>query len=132
MTAENALLQAVHQRLFDDESLTAIIGPDGIRDRLLPRPALPCIVFNDMETRDFSTGTEGGEEHILTLQIWSESEGRKQTHEIAGLVRGLLHDTALSLQGAILVSLLHSSSRSRREPKTKYHLTEMRFRAVTE
>lgn len=132
MTAANAFLAAIHQRLTGDAALTAIIAADGVRDRLLPRATLPCVVFGEMETRDYSTSTEGGEEHFLMLEIWSDGEGRRQAQEIAGLVRGLLHDAALALPGAVLVSLLQVSMRTRREPKTKFHLAEMRFRAVTE
>jgi hypothetical protein len=132
MTAGNALLQAIHQTLASDAALTAIIGTDGIRDRLLPRPKLPCIVFGEMETRDFSTASEAGEEHLLVLEIWSDGEGRRQAQEVAGLVHGLLHDAALPLDGAVLVNLLQLGTRTRREPKTKFYLAEMRFRAVTE
>ena len=132
MTAENALLAAIHHRLSADAALTGIIGPGRIRDRLLPRPALPCIVYGDMETRDYSTSTESAEEHFLTIEIWSEAEGRKEAQEIAGIVHGLLHDAALVLEGTTLVSLLQASMRTRRAPKTKFYLTEMRFRAVTE
>lgn len=132
MTAANALLKAVHQKLSGDAGLTALVGPTGIRDRLLPRPDVPCIVFGALETRDFSTSTEAGEEHFLTLEIWSDGEGRRQGVQIAGLVRGLLHDAAPALEGFALVGLLYLGSRTRREPKTKFYLTEMRFRAVTE
>ncbi|WP_037081021.1 DUF3168 domain-containing protein [Neorhizobium vignae] len=132
MTAGNALLRAIHQTLANDAALTAIVGADGIRDRLLPRAKLPCVVFGEMETRDFSTASEAGEEHLLVLEIWSEGEGRRQAQEIAGLVHGLLHDAALALDGAILVNLLQVGTRTRREPKTKFYLAEMRFRAVTE
>ncbi|MEN3146771.1 DUF3168 domain-containing protein [Neorhizobium sp. IRAMC:178] len=132
MTAANALLQAIHQTLAGDAALTAIIGADGIRDRLLPRAKLPCVVFGEMETRDFSTASEAGEEHLLVLEIWSDGEGRRQAQEIAGIVHGLLHDAALVLEGAVLVNLLQVSMRTRREPKTKLYLAEMRFRAVTE
>ncbi|MDQ0133313.1 hypothetical protein J2T08_001214 [Neorhizobium galegae] len=132
MTAANALLQAIHQTLAGDAALATIIGADGIRDRLLPRAKLPCVVFGETETRDFSTASEAGEEHLLVLEIWSDGEGRRQAQEIAGIVRGLLHDAALALDGAVLVNLLQVSSRTRREPKTKFTLTEMRFRAVTE
>lgn len=132
MTAGNALLRAIHQTLANDAALTAIVGADGIRDWLLPRAKLPCVVFGEMETRDFSTATEAGEEHLLVLEIWSDGEGRRRVQEIAGLVHGLLHDAGLALEGAALVSLLQVSMRTRREPKTKFYLAEMRFRAVTE
>ncbi|MCC2609047.1 DUF3168 domain-containing protein [Neorhizobium petrolearium] len=132
MTAANALLVAIHQRLSGNAALTAIIGADGVRDRLSPRPKLPCIVFGELEAWDYSTSTESGEEHFLTLEVWSDGEGRREAQQIAGLVHDLLHDAALGLDGAVLVSLLRMSMRTRREPKTKIYLTEMRFRAVTE
>ncbi|WP_105381920.1 DUF3168 domain-containing protein [Neorhizobium alkalisoli] len=132
MTAASALLRAIHRRLGSDAALSALVGADGIRDRLLARPELPCIVFGEMETRDYSTSSEAGEEHFLTIEIWSEGEGRREAQQIAGLVHGLLHDTALSLDGAALVSLLHLRTRTRREPKTRFQLAELRFRAVTE
>lgn len=44
----------------------------------------------------------------------------------------MLDDAALMLEGAILVSLLRTGMRSRREPNTKLYLAEVRFRAVTE
>ncbi|MFB9951345.1 DUF3168 domain-containing protein [Rhizobium puerariae] len=132
MTAGNALLKAIHQRLSGDAALTAIVGADGIRDRLPPRPKLPCVAFGEMETRDYSTSTEDGEEHFLTLEIWSGGDGRREALEIAGIVHALLHDAALPLEGAVLVSLLRTGLRTRREPKTKFYLAEMRLRAVTE
>jgi hypothetical protein len=132
MTAANALLKAIYQRLSADVNLTAIIGADGIGDRLLPRPKLPCIVFGEMETRDFSTSTERAAEHFLTLEIWSDGEGRKQGQDIAGRVHDLLHDAGLGLDGVTLVNLLVTGMRTRREPKTKFYLVELRLRAVTE
>ncbi|WP_312402548.1 DUF3168 domain-containing protein [Rhizobium sp.] len=132
MSAANALLKAIHQRLSSNAGLTALIGPDGIRDRLLARPKLPAIIFGEMETRDLSTVTEAGEEHFLVLEIWSEGEGRKLAQEIAAKVTALLDDADLTLDDAVLVSLLRIGTRSRREPKTRYYFGEVRFRAVTE
>ena len=74
MTAANALLKAIHGHLASDGTLTAIVGTDGIRDRFLARPRLPSVVFGEMETRDYSTGSKVGEEHFLTLEIWSEGK----------------------------------------------------------
>jgi hypothetical protein len=130
--AANALLKALHQRLSGDPALSAIIGPDGVRDRLLPRPQLPAVVFGDLDTRDYSTDGDLGAEHLLTLAIWSDGEGRCQGQEIAGRVHDLLHDASLDLGGVVLVNLLVTGMRSRREAKTKFYLVEMRLRAVTE
>jgi hypothetical protein len=132
MSAGNELLKAIHQRLSGDAGLTALIGLDGIRDRLLARPRLPAIVIGEMETRDLSTVAGPGEEHFLALEIWSEGDGRRQVLEIAGKVTALLDDAALALDGAVLVSILRTGMRTRRDVKTRYYLCEIRFRAVTE
>lgn len=132
MSAANALLQAIHARLSGDAGLTALIGEDGIRDRLLPRQRLPAVVIGEFDTRDLSTATEAGEEHFVTLEIWTEGEGRRAALTIADRVRALLDNADLALDGAVLVSLLATGSRSRREPGTRAYRVEMRFRAVTE
>lgn len=132
MSAANALMQAIHARLSGDAALTAIIGADAIHDRLLDRPRLPCIVISELRSEDFSTATETGEEHFLTLEAWSAEQGQRQAQEIAGQLRALLHDADLALAGATLVNLQHRTTRARREPKSRRHVAELRFRAVTE
>lgn len=131
MSAANPLLQAIFARLTGDAALTALI-PGGMVDRLLPRAVLPCIVVGDLESRDYSTATEKAEEHFLSLQIWSDANGRKGAGEIAARMKGLLDDAALPMAGVSLVNLQLVSSRSGREAKTRNFVTEMRFRAVTE
>lgn len=132
MSAANALLVAIHARLAADPQLVAMIGTDGIRDRLLPRPVLPALVIGEMETRDYSTATEAGEEHRLVLEVWSDAAGRREAEELAERVRGLLQDAALTLAGHLLVSLAHERTRTRRQANAKLFLAELRFRAVTE
>lgn len=130
--AANPLLQAIHARLAADATLTALIGTGGIHDRLLPRAAMPCLVIAELRTEDFSTATEQAEEHFLVLDAWSDAQGQKQAQEIAARVRALLHDANLTLAGARLVSLMHRTTRTRRELKTRCHIATMQFRAVTE
>ena len=132
MSAAQALLAAIVARLQSDPTLTAAIGPAGVHDRLLPRPQLPCIVLGEMETREIPADGGAGEEHMLTLEIWSDGEGRRQGQEIAGRVHALLHEVDLELQGGVLVDLRATSLRTRREPKTKFYLAELKLRAVTE
>ncbi|WP_183485015.1 tail completion protein gp17 [Martelella radicis] len=132
MSAENALLTAIHARLSGDAELTALVGPDAIFDRLLSRPRLPAIVFGECETRDNSTATESGAEHFLSLEVWSEAHGRKAVQTIEARVKSLLDDADLAVSGFVLVNLRHRSSRIRRVTRTGYFLAEMRFRAVTE
>lgn len=132
MSAANALLAAIHVRLSSDAALFSLIGPDGICDRLLPRPVLPAIVIGEVETRDYSTSTGAGEEHRLVLEVWSDAAGRREAEELAERVRGLLQDAALTLAGHVLVSLTHERTRTRRQVNAKLFAAELRFRAVTE
>ena len=130
--AANTLLQAIHAVLAADAGLTALIGTDGIRDRLVTGRQLPCVVIAELVSNDYSTSTEPGEEHFLTLQAWSDAAGQRQAQAIAALVRGLLQDAALPLAACTLVNLRHVATKARREPKTRLFCAEMRFRAVTE
>lgn len=131
-SAANDLLMAIRARLGADAELTQLIGPDGIRDRLISGRSLPCIIVADLVSSDYSTATEAGEEHLLTLEVWSEAGGRKLAEDIAQRIRTLLHDATLDLAVHHLVNLQHRQTQSRRQPKAKQHVAEMRFRAVTE
>lgn len=128
--AANALMAAIYARLSGDTELQALVGPNGVRDRMLARAALPCVVFGEIDSRDADGETL--QVHLITLEVWSLAEGRREAQGIAARVRALLHDAALVLEGAVLVSLMHRDTKTRREAKTKFQLAEMRFRAVTE
>jgi hypothetical protein len=132
MSAANELLTAICARLAADAELTALVGADGIRDRLVSGRRLPSIVIGDWTTSDYSTATEQSDEHRLTLEIWTDAAGRRQAEIIAARLHALLHDAALDLEGHHLVSLLYLLTQTRREPKTRLHVAEMRYRAVTE
>lgn len=131
MSAANELLTAIHARLTGDAGLLGLIGADGVRDRLVSGKRLPCIVIGEMTSGNILEG-ETGEEHRFSLDIYCEEGGRKAAGEIVAMVDGLLDDAALALQGHHLVGLQHLLTRSRREVKTRMHIAEMRFRAVTE
>jgi hypothetical protein len=132
MSAANELLQAIHAALAANPELTALIGADGIRDRLVTGGSLPALVIADLATSDYSTATEPGEEHLLTLQAWSDAAGLRQSQEVAGIAVALLHEADLRLATRTLVNLRYVSTRTRLEPKTRFFCAEMRFRAVTE
>ncbi|WP_348626630.1 DUF3168 domain-containing protein [Rhizobium sp. R711] len=102
------------------------------RDRLVTGRKLPCVVFGELDSNDYSTSTERGEEHLFTLEIWIDAGGRKQAQIVASRLHALLQDAAIDLGRHHLVSLLHVRTLSRREAKTKLYVAVLRFRAVTE
>jgi len=132
MSAASALQKAIFARLSGDAALTALVGANGITDRRLTEPASPLVVIAGIDSTDHSTATETGEEHVVTLEAWSEAAGHRQVQAIAAAVRAVLDDAALVLDGHHLVLLLHRDTRLRRDGKSRFHHAQMRFRAVTE
>ena len=90
---------------------------------------MPYLVLSEITTRDFAPGME---EHEVRIEAWSDAGGRKQSQDIAARVTTLLDGASLSPAGFSLVNLVHRSTRSRRELKTRAQVAEMVFRAVTD
>src|SRR5690606_24438278 len=94
-----ALQKAVYETLSADTNVTDRLGAGRIFDDPPQRSAMPYLTFGNTILRDWSTGTDAGDEHALTLHVWSRSEGRHQTHEIMQALREALHEHALTLEG---------------------------------
>lgn len=127
-----ALQQAVFERLGGDAGLTALVGENRIHDRLVEKAALPHVLFAAMDSRDWSTSTESGEEHTLRLEVWSDENGKRLVQSIAAAIKLALHDQPLALSGHRLVNLRLVASVLKREPKSRRHQAALTFRAVTE
>lgn len=129
---QSALSAAIFSALSANAALTAIIGPNGIHDRLLTKAAMPYVVLRDITSTEWGADNDGGLEHQITLDAWSSLSGHREAQTVAGLVRTNLDNASLTLSGGVtLVSLLHVKTRTRREAKTDAHVAEMVFRAVT-
>jgi Protein of unknown function (DUF3168) len=127
-----ALQQAIFAALTADAGLVALLGGPRVYDDVPTRAEFPYVTFAQSQERDWSTGSEAGGEHILTLHVWSRGGGRKETAEIMGAVREVLHDAALELSGFRLANLRHEFSDARRDPDGETYHGIVRFRAVTE
>ncbi len=132
MSAATALQKAIYETLSGDLALTAMIGNDGVHDHLQTRSHRPCVSIAGLESRDASTASEAGEEHLLTLEVFTGEGGNRAAQEISARVRVLLDNADLELDGFALVSLFHRRTRIGRDAKAKGHVAEMVFRAVTE
>nr|WP_298100737.1 DUF3168 domain-containing protein [uncultured Shinella sp.] len=130
MSAASALQKAIFVRLSGDVALTALIGGNAVTDRRPSAPTAPLVVIAGIDSSDHSTATEPGEEHDVTLDIWSDAAGHRQAQTIAAAVRMALHDAALTLGGHRLVFLFHRETRVERDDR--FHRAKMQFRAVTE
>lgn len=127
-----ALQQAVFAKLTATPALTALLGGARVYDDVPERAEFPYLTFGQTSERDWSTGTDNGGEHTLTLHVWSRGAGRKEAVEILAAARAALHDAALTLAGHRLVNLRHEFSDARRDPDGETFHGTARFRAVTE
>ena len=132
-SASLALQSALVSALSANPDITlATGGVPRVFDDIPPASPYPYISIGHTLERDWSTGTEDGREHTITLHVWSRSAGRAQVHQIAALLRATLHQAALTLTGFRLINLRHEFTEARREPDGETYRALVRFRAVTE
>lgn len=127
-----AVQQAIHARLGGDAALVALLGAARIYDDVPRSPTFPYITHGASTVRDWSTGTDEGHEHIVTLHVWSRGAGRKPVHELLGAIEGALDQQPLALDGHRLINLRHEFSDIRREVDGDTWHGILRLRAVTE
>jgi hypothetical protein len=127
-----SLQQSVFATLTADAALTALLGAGRIHDDVPQATPLPYVTLGPVTAQDWSTGSEIGAEHLVTVHVWSGARGKKQAHEILGAIRSALHDQPLALIGHRLINLLHQRSEIRRTPDGDTLQGTARFRAVTE
>ncbi len=132
LAAEWSLQKAVFAALAADATLTGLIGPGRIHDDAPQQAAFPYLTFGQSTARDWSTATDEGAEHVLTLHVWSRAAGKKEAHAVMRAVRQALHDQPLTLEDHRLVNLRHDCSGTARDPDGETVHGIVRFRAVTE
>lgn len=131
-SASLALQKALHAVLSADSPLASRLGGAKICDDVPRGIHFPYVVLAQSTASDWSTGTERGTEHIVTLNVWSRDAGRKTSHEILDRIRELLDDQPLELDGHHLVNIRCEFCDTRRGPDEDTYRGLIRFRAVTE
>ncbi|MCK0209019.1 DUF3168 domain-containing protein [Starkeya koreensis] len=126
------LRRAIHAALLADGPLLAALGGARVHDVPPAAPEFPYVTLGEAQVSDWSTATESGLEHRITLAAWSRQGGHGEAHAIAHLVQQVLHDAPLALEGHRLVNLRITGAEIRREPGGRTYRALMRFRAVTE
>lgn len=131
-SAGASLQAAVVSALAADATLTSLLRGPKVYDAPPPGAAMPYVTIGQSAERDWSTGSEEGREHTLTLLVWSNARGRGETHDLMGHLRRVLHDAALPVAGWHLVALRHELSELRRDSDGEVWRGLVRLRAVTE
>ena len=127
-----ALQRGVYQALAGSLDLTTLLGGVRVYDDAPQAAPYPFITLGQSVIRDWSTGTEDGGEHNLTLHVWSRSGGKKQALEIIEAIRAVLHNQPLALADHHLINLRHEFSEARLDPDGDTFHGIVRYRAVTE
>ena len=126
-----ALQKAVVAALLADGAVGGLIA-DRIYDAP-PRDAVfPYLTIGQTTAADWSTATEAGREHRLTLHVWSRQRGKRQCYQIMEAIEAALHDAALGLDGHALVNLRFEFADTGRDRDGITYHGVVRFRAVTE
>ena len=126
------LQQAVYGALSGSAPLTALLGGPRVYDDVPHAAAYPFVTMGQTSSTDYGTATEDGEEHILTLHVWSAAGGRGEAQVLMGAVRDILHNAALTLSGHTLVNLRQQFAAIRREADGITIHGLARYRAITQ
>lgn len=127
-----SLRKAIHDALVADAPLVTLLGGARIHDVPPKEAPFPFVALGEAVVTDWSTATEAGAEHALTLHVFSRSGGRAEAQALAAAVQEALHDAPLALQGHVLVNLRATSAETVREKDGRTFHALVRFRAVTE
>jgi Protein of unknown function (DUF3168) len=127
-----ALRSAIHAALVADGALLALLGGAYVYDEPPRNATFPYVTIGEARVIDWSTGSDRGEEHQLTLHAWSRQGGHREAHLIAGALLQALDDAPLALAGHRLVNLRFAVADVRREADGRTYHALVRFRAVTE
>ena len=126
------LQKAVFARLAADASLGAMLAGDGIYDIAPASAPFPYITFGRTTIFDWSTATDLGREELLTVHVWSQAKGRKQTLSIMNTIAALLAEFQPALSSVHLVSFRLEYSEARFEEDVLLHHGLMRYRSLIE
>jgi hypothetical protein len=132
ISASAALRAAVHDALTHNAALVSMLGGSKIYDEPPRAAAFPYVTLGETRITDFSAGDEPGEEHQLTLHVWSRQGGTREAHLITGALLQVLDDAPLTLADHRLVNFRFSVADVRREADGRTYHALLRFRAVTE
>jgi hypothetical protein len=132
IAAAAALRAAIHDALVADAPLNSLLGGAHVYDEPPPSVVFPYVTLGEARVTDWSTGTDIGEEHQLTLHAWSRQGGHKEAHLVAGALLQALDDAPLILTDHRLINFRFALADVRREADGRTYHALVRFRAVTE
>jgi Protein of unknown function (DUF3168) len=132
MSAALELQKAVIARLVSDTALVAQLGGAKIYDHPAANAKLPYVTLGQTASYDWSTASEDGREHLLTVHVWSRAGGRIEAHTIMETVRQRLSEMTQTLVTHRLVLLFLEFEDVRFDVSEDGYHGMLRYRALTE
>ena len=127
-----ALHDSILTALRADSTLVGLLSGPKIYDEPPRTLSAPFVTFGDVAARDWSTSTEGGMEHVVSLNLWLKQGSLRSGLVIAGRISLVLSGVALDLSDHRLISLQLTHVESKYEDSGRWLRIVQRFRAVTE
>ena len=131
-SSEIKLRKAVRNALISDVTLVTKLGGAHIYDEAPRGKAGPYVVIAQGETRDWSTMSDEGAEHLLTLEVWSQNSGAREALEISERAAQILQDSSLPMVGATCVHARVISVETLRQNANRFVRARLRLRALVE
>lgn len=130
------LQQAVFQLLSSDPAVSAAVG-GRIYDAPLPAeaeadPEGPWVTLGDERVEDWSTASDRGAVHRLTITVHAPHRGFAEAKQAAGAISEALLGGALTLSRGRVVQVGFLGARTRRAEGDALRSIELRFRVALE
>ena len=97
MSAAAELQKSIYQALVADAAVGTFIGAR-IYDNVPVEAVFPYVSFGPSHEIDDDEGCIDGEEHVIQIDVWDRSQGRKvNAKRINSAIKSTLHDADLSM-----------------------------------
>lgn len=127
-----ALQAEIYSTLIASSNLTTALGGAFIYDDVPNGQKPPYVVFGTAVYSNWSTSTEDGTEHAISLDIWSTENGRKQVLEISQHIVEALDALPQIVSGHHLINMTNESVEVSRNVESGYFHGTLNYRAITE
>ena len=124
-----ALQTRIYATLNGDSTLTNTLGAS-IHDDVPEGSSYPFVSLGEEQSNEYGTMDVDGTDTAMTIHVWSQYKGAKQTKDILDRIHTLLHDSSLSVTGYNLVNLRFEFSDIMKDPDGVTRHGVIRFRAI--
>jgi hypothetical protein len=129
------LQKALFETLAGDPAVAALAGgrvwDEGDAAAVVAADDGPCVILGDETVEPWSTATDEGSAHVVTIAVVAEAGGFGALKRLAGAVCDVIL-APMTLERGRVVSSRFVGGRTRREEKGRARRVELRFRIVVE